>query len=160
MATNPNTDIEFSKLEVFIDRKQNVVAYVYGLVNDLPFEGVAYFENELYNTIDLFSLVKLKSAQSRMIKMKLKKEVLAMKDQHRHMITRIDNAGIMQHGKIFKELDSKHNGHPIALNVPDKDRPLVQELGGIWNPIIKQWVVLSKNPNIRKFNQWTIGAVY
>lgn len=160
MGTKPRMQINFIKLQVYIDRKQNIVAYVSGLVNMLPFEGVAYFENPLYNTIDLFSLSELKSAQSRMIKMKLKREVLAMENQDGHSINRIEETGIMHHSKLFKELDSKHNGHPIALNVPEKDSPLVQELGGIWNPIIKRWVVLSKNPNLKKFNQWAIGAVY
>lgn len=160
MVTKAPTIIEFEKLNVFVDRKQNIVAYVYGYVNKLPFEGVAYFENELYNTIDLFSVSKLKSADNRMIKIKLKRAVLVMESQDKDSMTRIDETAIMYHSKLYKELDAKHNGHPIALNVPERDSSLVQELGGIWNPIIKRWVVLSKNPNIKKFNQWVVGAVY
>lgn len=160
MATKPHTTIEFEKLNAFIDRKQNIVAYVYGYVNKLPFEGVAYFENELYNTIDLFSLSALKSAHTRMIKMKLKRAVLVMDSQDQDSMTRLNEAAIIYHSKLYKELDAKHNGHPIALNVPERDSSMVRELGGIWNPVIKRWVVLSKNPNIQKFNQWAVGAVY
>lgn len=160
MAKKPSTIIEIEKLNVFIDRKQNIVAYVYGYVNKMPFEGVAYFENELYSTIDLFSVSKMKSAYNRMIKMKLKRAVLVMDSQDRGLMTRIDDTAIMYHSKLYKELDAKHNGHPIALNVPERDNSLVQELGGIWNPIIKRWVVLSKNPNIEKFTQWAVGIVY
>lgn len=160
MVTKPSSVIEFEKLEGFIDRKQNIVAYVYGYVNNLPFEGVAYFENQLYNTIDLFSISNLKSATQRMIKIKLKREVLAMENRNYDMLKHLDMDAIVYHSQLYKQLDKKHNGHPIALNVPEKDSPLVQELGGIWNPVIKRWVVLSKNPNLKKFNKWTVGAVY
>lgn len=160
MANKPAAVIEFDKLKGFIDRKQNIVAYVHGFVNNLPFEGVAYFENQLYSTIDLSSVIKLKSADNRMIKMKLKRAILVMDSHNQASMKRIEDTAIMYHSKLYKELDAKHNGHPIALNVPEKDSSLVQELGGIWHPIIKRWVVLSKNPNIKKFNQWAVGAVY
>ena len=160
MANKAPTTIEFEKLNVFVDRKQNIVAYVYGYLNEKPFEGVAYFESGIYSTIDLFGASNFKSADNRMIKMKLKRAVLTMDSQNRNLITRIDEAAIMYHSKLYKELDAKHNGYPIALNVPEGESALVQELGAIWNPVIKRWVVLSKNPNIKKFDQWAVGVVY
>jgi hypothetical protein len=160
MATKKTSSIEILALDAVIDRKQAVAAKFRGYINGLAFDGVAYFENQLYNTIDLFSIVDIKKGDQRNIKVLVKRICYQMEAYEQYRMNRIQESALVYHSRLYNELDQKHNGQIIALQVPECEQNEVMQLGGIWHPITKGWVVTSKNPNLAKFEKWRVGLVH
>lgn len=160
MATKKTSIIDITNMNAVIDRKEAIAVKFSGYINGLSFEGVGYFEHQLYNTIDLFSIQNIKQADQRNIKVLVKRMCSNRVDADNIKFRHIKESAIVYHSATYSELDQKHNGYVIALKVPSSEQEEVLGLGGIYNPITKKWVVTSKNPNLKRFNKWLVGAVY
>lgn len=138
MATKKTSSIDITYLDVVIDRKEAMAVMFQGYINGLSFEGVGYFEHQLYNTLDLFSVLDIKQADQRNIKVVVKRMCSGLVDANSTQLRYINDSAIVYHSAMYNELDKKHNGHALALQVPDSEKEEVIGLGGIFHPITKK----------------------